>query len=240
MIDQEYLRDKHGTLEKIFKDPYDAKKVKWIAWIGMPMLVLEVLSIVGDIATHEHPFEEFMSDGGRTYFRIGILAFGLWAVVVLYRTRKSRQKYGYSYMVLDTELSKYGKTAELRSSINSELASLKTMFMDGCVVTENWMISYAHLGYPAKVIPLNRIRYIGKFSAPSLVLFDEKIDELTVVEGRDEKALEGVASYLQTKLPKIEFYGYYLLDYNAKAAKFNIEDAKKDGQLWKQQIEMQD
>ncbi len=227
MIDQQIYRDKYGTLEKIFKDPYDAKVVKWIARIGIPTLIIEVYSIILLLKTHDHPFEELMNSG-RAYFRMGALAFGIWACIFLWRMRKNRRKYGEASNVLDTELRNYGEAKELRSRINRELASPKAILMDRYAITENWLISFAYIGYPAKVVPLNKIRYIGKFlydSSPCLIFFDGEINELTMVSMK-ENLLEELAVRLQKIVPHIEFYGHYLFAYNAKAAKFHIKDAK--------------
>ncbi len=227
MIDQEAYREKYGTLEKIFKDPYDVKTVKWIAIIGIPTLIIEVYSIILLLGTHDHPFEELMNSG-RTYFRMGALAFGFWSCLFLWRMRKNRRKYGEGIGVLDTELSNYGEAKELRSRINRELTSPKAILMDRYAITENWLISFAYIGYPAKVVPLNKIRYVGKFlhdSSPCLIFFDEEINELTMVSMK-ENLLEELAVRLQRIVPQMEFYGHYLFAYNAKAAKFHIKDAK--------------
>ena len=234
LSDEQKKRSRYGSLEKIFKDPYDAKAVKWIAWIGIPLLITESIFIIKDLATLNQPIEEYLN--GRLYFRLYPLIIGIWSLVFLLRMRRNRRKYGRPSNVLKRELSLYGDPSELTQQINHELTSSETLFIDECAVTENWLISFANFGYPAKVIPLDRIRYIGKFSSPCLVFFDEEINELTTITGTQkyEENIYHLATHIEKKLPDIEFYGYYIDTYHAKAAKFNIEDAKKDGQLYKQ------
>lgn len=71
-------------------------------------------------------------------------------------------------------------------------------------------------GNPARVTPLNNIRYIGKildYKHPALILQDANSNELG--KGRsDIKLLDEIADRLKRQLPGIEFYGDYLYAYD--------------------------
>ena len=174
MIDQQAYREKYDTLEKIFKDPYDAKVIMWIARIGIPMALIEIATILSSALKSEIPFWHIMSSG-ELYVRGSIVAFGVWSSYVLIRMRSTRRRYGKDNELLETELRKYGEPVELRSTINRELAASGAVFLDGCAITDNWIIKHPSLGNRAMISPLKEIRFVGKildYKHPALIFQD--------------------------------------------------------------------
>src|SRR5579864_4134710 len=180
MIDQQAYREKYDTLEKIFKDPYDAKVIMWIARIGIPMALIEIATILSSALKSEIPFWHIMSSG-ELYVRGSIVAFGVWSSYVLIRMRSTRRRYGKDNELLETELRKYGEPVELRSTINRELAASGAVFLDGCAITDNWIIKHPSLGNRAMISPLKEIRFVGKildYKHPALIFQDANSKEL--------------------------------------------------------------